>query len=425
MITILSLLLSLSLLVLVHELGHFLVGRRANVIIEEFGIGYPPRLLTLWRSDGWMEVEGKRYIIPGKLRLPEDLNRHSRVRYSLGQDGKGRTVLTNLEVVDEDDPEGAPSHAIQALDKGVIYSINAIPFGGFVKFLGEEDPTYPGSLASKSKLTRIAVLSAGAAMNLVMAFLFFAGALMLGRPVVADPENAVVSAVAPGSPAEQVGLQAGDMVLEANGQQILEVDDLIAITRAASGQPVDLLIQRGDERLEIRVTPRLDPPAGEGAMGVVLRARTELRRYGLLEALWAGARETVSLTVLIISIPVQIIQGLIPAEQARPVGPVGIGQLVGGAVRFSLESGWWFPVMQIMGSLSMALAVSNLLPLPALDGGRILFVLVEAIRGKRVDPAKEGLIHLVGLLILVMLMLFVTWQDIFEPVPMIEWPYPF
>jgi regulator of sigma E protease len=328
-------------------------------------------------------------------------------------------------VVDEDDPEGAPSHAIQALDKGVIYSINAIPFGGFVKFLGEEDPTYPGSLASKSKLTRIAVLSAGAAMNLVMAFLFFAGALMLGRPVVADPENAVVSAVAPGSPAEQVGLQAGDMVLEANGQQILEVDDLIAITRAASGQPVDLLIQRGDERLEIRVTPRLDPPAGEGAMGVVLRARTELRRYGLLEALWAGARETVSLTVLIISIPVQIIQGLIPAEQARPVGPVGIGQLVGGAVRFSLESGWWFPVMQIMGSLSMALAVSNLLPLPALDGGRILFVLVEAIRGKRVDPAKEGLIHLVGLLILVMLMLFVTWQDIFEPVPMIEWPYPF
>jgi regulator of sigma E protease len=425
LITILSLLLSLSLLVLVHELGHFLVGRRANVIIEEFGIGYPPRLLTLWRSDGWMEVEGKRYIIPGKLRLPEDLNRHSRVRYSLGQDGKGRTVLTNLEVVDEDDPEGAPSHAIQALDKGVIYSINAIPFGGFVKFLGEEDPTYPGSLASKSKLTRIAVLSAGAAMNLVMAFLFFAGALMLGRPVVADPENAVVSAVAPGSPAEQVGLQAGDMVLEANGQQILEVDDLIAITRAASGQPVDLLIQRGDERLEIRVTPRLDPPAGEGAMGVVLRARTELRRYGLLEALWAGARETVSLTVLIISIPVQIIQGLIPAEQARPVGPVGIGQLVGGAVRFSLESGWWFPVMQIMGSLSMALAVSNLLPLPALDGGRILFVLVEAIRGKRVDPAKEGLIHLVGLLILVMLMLFVTWQDIFEPVPMIEWPYPF
>jgi regulator of sigma E protease len=425
LITILSLLLSLSLLVLVHELGHFLVGRRANVIIEEFGIGYPPRLFTLWRSDGWMEVEGKRYIIPGKLRLPDDLNRHSWVRYTVGKDGKGRTVLTSLEVADEDDPEGAPSHAIQALDKGVIYSINAIPFGGFVKFLGEEDPTYPGSLASKSKLTRIAVLSAGAAMNLVMAFLFFAGALMLGRPVVADPENAVVSAVAPRSPAEQVGLQPGDVVLEANGQQILTVDDLIAITRAASGQPVELLIERGDELLEVRVTPREDPPAGEGAMGVVLRARTELRRYGLLEALWAGARETASLTVLIISIPAQIIQGLIPVEQARPVGPVGIGQLVGGAVQFSLESGWWFPVMQIMGSLSMALAVSNLLPLPALDGGRILFVLVEAIRGKRVDPAKEGLIHLVGLLILVMLMLFVTWQDIFEPVPMIEWPYPF
>ncbi len=425
MITVISLFLSLSLLVLVHELGHFLVGRRAKVIIEEFGIGYPPRLWTLWRSDGWIEVEGKRYVIPGKFSLPEDLDRQSRVRYTTGQDAKNRMVITSLEVVGEDDPEAAFAPPVQALDKGVVYSINAIPFGGFVKFLGEEDPSYSGSLASKSKLTRIAVMAAGAAMNLVLALLFFAGALMLGRPVAADPENAVIYEVAPGSPAEQVGLQPGDIVLEANGGPILKVDDLISATEASLGQPMHLMVKRGENLLEFQVTPRVNPPPREGAMGVVLRARTELKKHGFLEALWLGARETVELTGLIISIPVQIIRGLIPMDQARPVGPIGIGQLVGGAVQFSLDSGWWFPVMQIMGSLSMALAVSNLLPLPALDGGRILFVLVEAIRGKRVDPAKEGLIHLVGLVLLVMLMLFVTWQDIFQPVPMIQWPYPF
>jgi regulator of sigma E protease len=120
-------------------------------------------------------------------------------------------------------------------------------------------------------------------------------------------------------------------------------------------------------------------------------------------------------------VPVQVIRGLIPAELARPVGPVGVGQLVGDAVQYSLDTGWWFPAMQIMGSLSVALAITNLLPLPALDGGRILFVIVEGIRGRRVDPAKEGLVHLIGMALLVALMLFITWQDLINPVPPVEW----
>ena len=134
-----------------------------------------------------------------------------------------------------------------------------------------------------------------------------------------------------------------------------------------------------------------------------------------------GARQTVTLTGFIFTVPVQLIQGLIPAEMARPVGPVGVGQLVGDAVQYSIDTGWWFPVMQLMGSLSVALAVTNLLPLPALDGGRILFVFVEAIRGKRVDPSKEGLVHLIGMILLVALMLFITWQDVINPVPSVDW----
>ena len=132
-------------------------------------------------------------------------------------------------------------------------------------------------------------------------------------------------------------------------------------------------------------------------------------------------KETVSIAAMTLTLPIQLIRGLIPAELARPVGPVGIGGLIGDAVRYTIETGWWYPVMRMLGSLSVALAVTNLLPLPALDGGRILFVIVEAIRGKRVDPAKEGLVHLVGMALLIALMLLITWQDLVNPLPSLDW----
>jgi regulator of sigma E protease len=182
-----------------------------------------------------------------------------------------------------------------------------------------------------------------------------------------------------------------------------------------------LTIQRGDELLEIAVVPRVDVPPDQGPIGIGLSPRTTIRRYPLHEALWAGLRQTVALTGFIFTVPVQIIRGLIPAELARPVGPIGVGQIVGNAVQYSIDTGWWFPAMQIMGSLGVALAVTNLLPLPGLDGGRILFVIVEAIRGRRLDPAKEGLVHLIGLALMVGIMLLVTWQDVVNPVPPVDW----
>ncbi len=182
-----------------------------------------------------------------------------------------------------------------------------------------------------------------------------------------------------------------------------------------------MTIQRGEEMVEITVVPRVSPPAGEGPIGIGLSPRTTIKRYPLHEAAWSAVRQTVSLTGFIFTVPVQVIRGLIPAELARPVGPVGVGQIVGDAVQYSLDSGWWYPAMQIMGTLSVALALTNLLPLPGLDGGRILFVIVEGIRGRRVDPAKEGLVHLIGLALMVALMLLVTWQDLINPVPSVDW----
>lgn len=422
LITLVSLVVALSILVFVHEFGHYVAARRAGIVVEEFAIGFPPRVFRLFRTRGKIVIGGRTLIIPSTLTLPTGLQSGSRVQVEASDDAKGRLTLTRIEEVADDQPGAETAQVIELLDPGTLFTVNAIPFGGYAKMLGEEDPTYPGSFASKGKFARAVVLAAGATMNLLAAALFFSLALGLGgAPVAADPENAVVQQIAPGSPAEAAGLQSRDIILQADGADIVKMRDLVEHLWAARGQAVVLQVERGNQLLELEVVPRADPPEGEGPIGIALGPRTTIRYFKWYEALWMGVQQTAAMVGLIVSIPVQLIQGLIPADMARPVGPVGLGQIMGDAVSYSLDTGWWFPVIQLMGSLSVALAVTNLLPLPGLDGGRILFVIVEAIRGRRVDPAREGLVHLIGLMLLVMLMLFITWQDVVNPVQSVDW----
>ncbi|MFC2031178.1 RIP metalloprotease [Chloroflexota bacterium] len=419
-ITILSLLIALSILILVHEFGHLIAAKRSRVVVEEFGMGYPPRLLTLWKSNGSIVIDGSRIVVPRDFSLPEGLKALSRVSFETEEDSKGRAVLSRIEPVAEGN-SGELTGRIDLLDPGTKYSVNAVPFGGFTKMLGEEDPSYPGSLASKSKLTRIVVLAAGSTMNLLLAIVFFALALMVGAPTVASPENAVINSVSPGSPAEVAELKSGDLILFADDVEILTIESLQEHTQAHLGEPLVLTVQRGERILEITLVPRVEPPPGEGPIGIGLSPRITIERYPWHLAMWQGAKDTVTLVGFVITVPVQVLRGLIPADLARPVGPVGVGQIVGEAVQYSLDSGWWYPVMQMMGTLSVALAITNLLPLPGMDGGRILFVIIEGVRGRRLDPAKEGMVHLVGMMLLVALMLFITWQDVTNPLPALDW----
>ena len=421
LIILVSLGVALSIMVLLHELGHLFAAKRSAVVVEEFGVGYPPRLLTLWRAEGKAVLGGKQVVIPRGFEWPAGLGAQSFATYETEADSKGRQVLSSIQPVNPDGPIPASAVHIDLLDKGTIYSINAIPFGGFTKMLGEEDPYFPGSLASKSKPRRIFVLAAGSLANLLAAVVFFSTALMLGAPAVAEPPTPVVSQIAPGTPAEASALEIGDVIVQANDTDIQSIEELQEFTQAHLGEPITLLVERDAVRHEVKLVPRAEWPADQGPIGITLSPRTTLKRYPWYEALWHGLRETFALVGFVVSVPVQVIRGLIPAELARPVGPVGVGQIVGDAVQYSIQTGWWFPVMQMMASLSVALAVTNLLPLPALDGGRILFVVVEAIRGRRVDPAKEGMVHLVGMLLLLTLMLFITWQDVINPLPSLDW----
>jgi len=421
LLTIISLVVALGIMILVHEIGHMLTARGAGIVVEEFGIGYPPRLLSLWRNKGKLVAGGKTLIIPRRLQVPREIAAGSLISYQSATDAKGRLVLTAVAEVDPDDPLAERASSVEFIDRGTLYSINAIPFGGFAKMRGEEDPTAPGSFASKGKIARIWVLAAGSLMNLLTAALFFALAFGAGAPAVSDPPNILIAEVVANSPALQAGLQSGDLLIRVDDLPVETIEGLQEYIAGSGATPIVFTVQRGGETLALEVVPRQNPPEGEGPTGIVLGQRTVMVHYPWHQSLWLGLKEALTMAGLTLSLPIQLIRGLIPTDLARPVGPVGIGGLIGDAVRYTLDTGWWYPVMRMLGSLSVALAVTNLLPLPALDGGRILFIIVEAVRGKRVDPAKEGLVHLIGMALLVALMLLITWQDLVNPLPSLDW----
>ena len=337
----------LSLLMLVHELGHFITARRAGVVVQEFGFGLPPRIF------------GYEY-------------------------------------------------------KGVIYSLNWIPFGAFVKMLGEEDPSSPGSFASKSKLTRSIILAAGSAMNFITAVVVFAIAYMTGWPTPI-PDEVQIAEVALASPAEAAGLRAGDVVVAIDGQRVGSVEDFQRLVRERIGGSVALEIQRGDEKVQTSMTPRTDPPPGQGAIGVKIQPRTRPVAYNPLESIWLGFKRAVNVIAFTLAAPLMVIQGSLPGEMLRPIGLPGMAQVTSQAVEATRQSGYLYPLLVMTGTFSAGLAIANMLPIPALDGGRLFFICIEAIRGRRISPERESLVHFVGIVVLIALMILIAVNDIQNP----------
>lgn len=309
---------------------------------------------------------------------------------------------------------GLPPRAITLAERnGTIYSLNWIPLGGFVRPAGEDDPDVPGGLAGASKRARLFVLAAGAGANFLSAILFFWLAVLF-TPMVAIAE------VVPDTPAALAGLREGDVVLAIDGQQVTNVTMFRDTVAARAGENITLLLQRGDVQVDVSVRPRLpselDPSGNEGALGVSLGDGPRQPGISPITAAGDAVGMIWEYLRLYASLPSMLINRQITPEEARPVSIVGISQIAGMAAKDSAQSGNPFRLLIMAGFISVALGLTNLLPIPALDGGRILFVLIEAIRGRRVEPQREGMVHLIGMLMLLGLMAFLIFQDIFNPI---------
>jgi regulator of sigma E protease len=381
-------------LVFFHELGHFVAAVKLGVRVKEFGIGFPPRLLGTAR-----DTSGRRRWFFGYPPQPKKIKQPA----LMVKDGKS-------ELVDGIPAESA-SYELDPND--VIYSINWLPLGGFVRPAGEDDPTVPNGLSASPKRVRFTVLAAGPAANLIIGLLVFTLGYAIGWP---NYRVKIVNVV-PEAPATAAGLRAGDIVLSANGEDVSFIDnDLTNVIRSNLGKPVVLVIERGGQRLNMIVTPRTEWPEGQGPTGIELGFDTQLIHYSLPLAAWHGASEVAFQIRETVMLPVRWISGQIKTDEVRFVSIVGLKDINDAAVDTARELGQWYPIIRLVGTITVALALTNLLPLPALDGGRILFVLLEALRGRRIAPEREGLVHLMGMMVLLVLMAMLILNDLRNPI---------
>ncbi len=297
--------------------------------------------------------------------------------------------------------------------RGTLYSINWLPLGGFVRLLGEEDPTDPQSLAAQAAWKRLIVLFAGSAVNFTLPVFLFAVAFMIPHDIPAGP--AQIEQVVRGSPAAEAGLEPGDVVLAINGEKTRNTADVGREIRINMGETVNFRVRRevfggGTETLTIPVEARWAPPSGQGPTGIQIANRnfslTEPEHLTPWGALAQGWESTWDSLILARNQVIAIFHGGSGPEVA---GPVGIAQATGEVVK---EAGWR-PLLDLAAVLSINLAIINALPLPMLDGGRMAFVFLEIVRGgKRIRPEKEALVHLVGLALIITMAVVVTYFDI-------------
>ncbi len=343
-LTILTFLALLLVLVLAHEAGHFFAAKRAGVAVEEFGFGFPPRLLTLFTSGG------------------------------------------------------------------TRFTLNAIPLGGFVRPAGEDDPSVPGGLAGASKRTRALVLLAGPTANILLGVLAFTFAYKFAAP---DPARVLVTQIAAGSPAEAAGLQRGDLIVGFNAIPINGFETLRDATAANLDTLVSLTVVRQDETISVPITPRSAHPPDEGPLGITIG-------HPPLRTSWGQATvyglDSVALQVEnMVLLPSRLARGELAPDQARVSGLKGMYDMFAWAGDIDRDAQRPFLTLNLVGLISIGLALANLLPIPALDGGRLAFVMFEAVFHRRLSPRHEGLAHAIGFVLLLILMAYVNFQDFINP----------
>lgn len=343
--TLIASIIVFGLIIFVHEFGHYIFAKATGIRVEEFALGMGPKVI----SKKWGET---------------------------------------------------------------VYSIRALPLGGFCKMSGEQGhddyQPYQGydsrRFDQKPVLVRMGVVVAGPVMNFLLAALLFS--MVFGFLGLPEDFTTVIGEVKAGSPAEEVGLLAGDRIIRINEEPIDSWHNMVNIIHNSAGKELKLTILRDKNELNVKVIPLLDPESKTGLIGVTPRDY-KWHKIGMLAGVKEGVSRTVQFTVMTIMGLVELALGKGAAGDIA--GPVGIITIIGESARFGLVY-----LVNLTAIISINLGLLNLLPIPALDGSRLLFLLFEAVRGRPVNPSKESFIHLVGFMFLMALMLFITYKDILK-----------
>ena len=294
--------------------------------------------------------------------------------------------------------------------RGATISLNWVLLGGFVRPAGEMDASVPNGLAASPAWKRLIVFVAGPLANFALAYLVFTAGFMAGWP-----ERLRVVDVIPGSPAETAGLQPGDLVLSAAGQALHSQAILSAVAVDHLHQPIVLVVQRGGQMLTLPVTPDDGWSNGEALIGIA--TQRSIVSYSLPQALVRAGEEMVNqFTVTAVTLVKLAQQGGQTSGQARLVGIVGLKQISDQAVDNAVAWSQWFPVLNLVAFVSTALGIANLLPFPALDGGRITLTLAEMVSRRRIHPNVERWANVAGMVVLLGLMVVLIAHDLANPI---------
>ena len=355
--TVIIFLLILTILVLIHEAGHFLVAKKLGIKVEEFGFGFPPKIWSFKRG----ETE---------------------------------------------------------------YSINLLPIGGFVKLYGEDEAGAGSLKISKKEYTsdlkraffarpiwqRMLVVVAGVFMNFALAVILISYLYAVpGVPTLSD--QITISQVVKGAPAQVAGLKTGEIITSINGAAVKSSEDVVNLTRKHLGEKVEIQVSDPKTKTSsiVFVTPRKDYPSDQGPMGIAIGQSVVVEKYPWYKAPFLGTEEVAKDSLLIVSGLGSVIDTIFTKAQipAGVAGPIGIAQITGQFVDSGFNA-----VLSFVALLSLNLAVLNILPIPALDGGRFFFILVEAVTRRKVNPKFEGYTHAVGIAVLLTLIALISIHDI-------------
>ncbi len=349
---ILQVVLVLGVLIFFHEFGHFLASLALGIPVDEFGFGFPPRLAKLGE---W---------------------------------------------------------------KGTEITLNWIPFGAFVRPHGEDEDDVEGGMASAPAWKRLLIALAGPAMNfLIGVILLIVLYTALGTPI---SDQAMISEISKNSPADVAGLQIGDIILSINGEPMETITEVGQTTSENAGSEITVTVDRDGVTLDYTLVPRVNPPAGEGSMGVGLS--NPLAPTPFFEAVGYAFQSTGYVVKETLLLPGRLITGTVDLAVARPVGYKGIFDIYSQAVEMDQDSNIAtaesLPIytISIIANISLALGITNLLPIPALDGGRILFTLPELLFKKRIPQEWENTVNTISFVLLLALMVFITILDFTHPV---------